>query len=598
MFDNYQIEFNYITFINKIIMRISKYPLFTTKQVSSNINVVSYKLMLRSGIIRKLSSGLYSWLPIGLRVLRKIENILRLEMDNIGAFEISMPIMQPENLWRKSGRLLQYGSELLQFLNRSSKKFILCPTNEEVITDIMRHEFFSYKMFPLHFYQIQTKFRDELRPKFGVIRSREFLMKDSYSFHVNEKSLRNTYDVMHQMYENFFKRVKLKFFIVRTKSKSIGGDFSHEFHVSLNQYHHKDNVFSSSNSNIICYGLKGRLNPVLLQLNFNKGNKYEKIVSSFSYFRFVHNKENDKNSLFSLKKMIKIFVVYSSKKNSGCSFVALVLRGDHQLDYKKIERLSHVLSPLVFASDEEVCFLFNNFNMNWVNLENFSFPIIVDNSIYSIVVGILFKKNICKSFDLKYKVSLLEKSSLKKFSYIKLSMEHESKFKIENTIEVAHIFQLGLKYSKIMKAFFLGKNGKKQIINMGCYGIGITRLVAAIIEQNHDKYGILWPENLAPFSVAILPINMYKSFQVKEISEIIYRQLTKEKIDVLFDDRNERPGVMFSDIELIGIPHILIISDRNIQKKNIEYKNRRNGRSEIIKISSLVDFLLKKIFCF
>ncbi|MCR3755185.1 MAG: proline--tRNA ligase [Candidatus Westeberhardia cardiocondylae] len=573
-------------------MRVSQYPLFTIKKNEFSSNNVSHQLMLRSGMIRKLSSGLYSWLPTGIRILRKLENILREEMNNIGAMEILMPIIQPEILWMNSGRLLQYGSELFRLNNRSLKKFILTPTNEEVITKLVKHEMFSYKIFPLHFYQIQTKFRDELRPKCGLIRSREFIMKDSYSFHTTQKSLENTYCDIYKMYERFFDKIELKFFVKQVDSGIMGGEISHEFQAII-----KKNDNCTFDKNVLFCNIINELNPLFLKLNFLKKNKRNIYIEN--NFRLFYNSEVDLDFYCSLNKIVKIFIVHSMEiKDINLPFTVLMLQGDHILDYKKVESLFNVKIPLVFANDKEVNFIFKNHNKkNLFDLINSSISIIIDNSIYDIMINLLFKYNVFMNFSerLNSEFSFVKKADLKKSTYVNTIKNNENVFDVTHGIEVAHIFQLGLKYSKIMKLNFLSINGKVDFVRMGCYGIGITRLLSVIVEQNHDKYGILWPKVLSPFDVVIIAININSYFKVKRISEIIYCDLQKIGIDVLFYDIDERPGVMFYDVDLIGIPHIIIVSNRSLQNDNVEYRNRKTRKSDIINFSCIVNFLSEKL---
>ncbi|MCR3754885.1 MAG: proline--tRNA ligase [Candidatus Westeberhardia cardiocondylae] len=573
-------------------MRTSQYPLFTTKKVSSNVHAISHNLMLRAGMIRKLSSGLYAWLPIGLRVLRKVENILRHAMNDIGAIEILLPIMQPQTLWEKSGRLLQYDMEFFKCSCRGAKKLVLGPTHEEVITHIIHREMFSYKVFPMHFYQIQNKFRDEFRPKYGVIRSREFLMKDSYSFHITEKSLETTYYDMYHMYEKILNKIGLKFCVKRVHSGFMGGKISHEFQAIISQHH--DTVFSHDavflNSNM------QKLNILFFQLN--NCQDISKCVFLKSFFNFFYSNEVDEKFFSSLQNIVKVFILRTSEKSDFCSFIALMLRGDHVLDINKVEKLLNVKTSLIFANDADISYIFQNSKKNLFSLINTSIPIIIDNDIYDIIkknfykyvifINIILQKKLCFQFSLAKKFNL-------KCCFHTDCKKSINTFKLPDYIEVAHIFQLGVKYSKMMGESFLGRCGIKDFINMGCYGFGITRLVAVVIEQNYDKYGILWPSILSPFDVAIIAINITQSVQVKEVSEMLYYQLEKQKVDVLFDDRGESPGIMFTDIDLLGVPHIIIVGDRYLNFGNVEYRNRKNRNSELVNKSCVLDFLLKKL---
>lgn len=570
-------------------MRTSKYILYTLKETSSNSRITSYQLMLRAGIIRQLSSGLYTWLPTGLRVLHNLENIIRKAMDNIGFFEISMPIIQPAHLWQESGRLVQYGQELLRFLDRNKKLFVLGPTHEEVITHLIRDEIHSYKELPLGLYQINTKFRDELRPRFGLIRSREFIMKDAYSFHIDQASLQETYNCIHDTYINIFNNIGLKLHAVTADSGSIGGHISHEFHVLTNVG--EDNIVFSTksnySSNIDCANslttsiVRCKAKEKIRLIDTPNVNIIEDLVKQFT---------------IPLNKIIKIFIV-KAVPGSEHEMIALILRGDHQLNKNKAERLPQILIPLSFVKEEDI-FIFFNIKRELLGPINLPIPIIIDRSVSEMsdfVAGANIKGKHFFGINWDRDIPLPTVADLRMVVHGDFSPDGQGILQVKRSIEVAHIFQLGSKYSKLMKASIQDKNGHKKILQMGCYGIGVTRSIAAIIEQNYDDQGIIWPDILAPFKIAILPVNMHMSHYIQNITERIYQQLQSCNFDVLLDDRDERFGTMLTDIELIGIPHILIISERNLNNQTLEYRSRNNNISQIIKLDQIVDFLNQKI---
>ncbi|CUX95819.1 Proline--tRNA ligase [Candidatus Gullanella endobia] len=570
-------------------MRTSQYLLSTLKEIPTDAEIISHQLMLRAGMIRKLASGLYNWLPTGLRVLHRIENIVREEMNNVGAIEVSMPIVQPANLWKESGRCAQYGPELLLFTDRSERLFVLGPTHEEVITDLIRNEVTSYKKLPLNIYQIQTKFRDEIRPRFGVIRSREFVMKDGYSFHTNQTSLQETYDTMYRAYSTIFTRMELEFHVVQADNGSIGGSASHEFQVLASSG--EDDIVLSTVSD---YAANIELaEAISSETSRAIPSEDIRLVDTSNIFTIA-----ELTAQFSLpiEKIVKTFLVYANE-NTGYPLIALIIRGDHQLNYLKAEKLPQVSTPLTFASEEEILFSVG-VSPNSLGPINLPFPLIIDRSVGVMSDFVAGSNSEGKHFfgiNWDRDLPLPQIADLRKVVNGDISPDGNGILHIKHGIEVGHIFQLGTKYSEMMKATVQGEDGHNKTLMMGCYGIGITRIVAAVIEQNHDKRGILWPESIAPFNAVILPINMHKSLRVKEISENLYHQLQERGIDVLFDDRRERSGIMFSDMDLIGIPHQLIISDRNLNKEEIEEKNRRSGEKKMIKLNAIVDYLANKI---
>lgn len=570
-------------------MRTSQYLLSTIKESPADAEMISHKLMLRAGMIRKLASGLYSWLPTGLRVLRKVENIIREEMNKVGAIEVSMPVVQPADLWQKSGRWVQYGPELLRLNDRGARSFVLGPTHEEVITDLVRNEVSSYKQLPLNFYQIQIKFRDELRPRFGVMRSREFMMKDAYSFHINQDSLQKVYNTMYHAYSAIFTRMGLEVRAVQADTGSIGGSVSHEFQVLVDSGE-DDIVFSTESNYATNIELAEAVAPVAERVLPGEKMRLVDTPNVHTIAELVGQ------FALPLEKTVKTLLVHAHN-DSGHSLVALMIRGDHQLNEVKAEKLPQVAVPLTFAKDDRIR-LSMSAGAGSLGPVNMPLPLIIDRSV-AVMKDFAAGANVDGKhfFGINWgrDLPLPQVADLRKVVDGDISPDGKGVLKIKRGIEVGHIFQLGTKYSEAMKAIVQGKNGSKQTLTMGCYGIGITRVVAAAIEQNHDEFGILWPEALAPFNVAILPMNMHKSFRVKKVAEDLYQQLQVRGADVLLDDRKECPGVMFADMELIGVPHWLVISDRNLDAEGIEYKNRRSGRKLVIKLSAIVDFLASKI---
>ncbi|MGP1952706.1 MAG: proline--tRNA ligase [Arsenophonus sp. ET-KM2-MAG3] len=568
-------------------MRTSQYLLSTLKETPADAELISHKLMLRAGMIRKLASGLYDWLPTGVRVLRKIEKIIREEMDRAGAIELYMPMVQPANLWKKSGRLDQYGPELLRFIDRAKQSFVLGPTHEEVITELIRKEVISYKQLPLNFYQIQTKFRDEIRPRFGVIRSREFIMKDAYSFHINQNSLQQTYAIMYAAYNIIFTRIGLKFKVVKANTASMGGNISHEFQV----------LADSGEDNIVFSTASGYAANIELAETIYLTEKPAKPTEDMRLIDTNNSKSIteliDQYNL-SIKKTVKTLIV-SAAKESGYKLVALLIRGDHQLNEIKAKKHPLVANPLRFATKEEIHQILK-FNSDSLGPINLPIPIIIDRSVASISdfsAGSNIDHKHYFGINWHRDLPLPDVYDLRNVVEGDLSPDGKGRLQIKHGIEIGHIFQLGTKYSKIMRADVQDENGHNQSLMMGCYGIGITRIIAAIIEQYHDDKGIVWPDIIAPFQVAILPINMHKSYRVKEITEKIYFDLKINGIDVIFDDRKERLGMMFADMELIGIPHIIIISDHNLHNNKVEYKHRQNDEKKLINFSEIIDFMKK-----
>lgn len=585
-------------------MRVSQYLLATLKTAPKNCETISHQLMFRAGLIRQVSSGLYVWLPTGLRVLQKIKNIVREEMNKSGAIEISMPIVQPAKLWKKSGRWTEYGKELLRFKNRNNQNYVLSPTHEEMVSDIFYKEMVSYNQeFPLNVYQINTKYRDEIRPCFGIIRSREFIMKDGYSFHITQKSLQNTYNKMYNTYCDIFNRIALNFCVTQANPGKIGGTLSHEFQAYFR--HKKHNVLTpiiiskENTNNIHMLQPKILLQPIVVQSSV-----YYINTTRLIKIPYIHSiKELTKKFNLPIQKIVKTIIVHAANRHTDIysqNFFGLVIRADHQLNRKKVEMIPQISIPLSFANTEEIYNLTGDPQPNLLGSINLSIPLIIDYNV-AIMSNFIAGSNIHDKYF--FGINWNQDLPLPKIAdlYEKKYDCHLNINKISSNkfIEIGHIFQLGQKYSKII---YQNNNSncnryikKNSVLNMGCYGIGITRIVAAIIEQYHDKNGIIWPEIIAPFKIAIIPINMYHSINVRNTAEKIYKQLLSLiGTDILIDDRPEHPGKMFSDIDLIGIPHILIISDRNLRNQEIEYKQRKTGLILKIKINMLLQFLAKK----
>ena len=569
-------------------MRTSQYLFSTLKETPNDAQVVSHQLMLRAGMIRPMASGLYNWLPTGIRVLKKVEKIIREEMNKGGAIEILMPVVQPAELWEESGRWDQYGPELLRFEDRGNRNFVLGPTHEEVITDLVRREVSSYKQLPLNLYQIQTKFRDEVRPRFGVMRSREFIMKDAYSFHTTQESLQATYDVMYQVYSNIFNRLGLDFRAVQADTGSIGGSASHEFQV-LASSGEDDVVFSTESdfaANIelaeaVAIGERQAPTAEMTLVDTPNAKTINELVEQFNQ---------------PITKTVKTLIVKGADENQP--LVALIIRGDHELNEIKAQKHPLVADPLEFADEADIKAKIGA-GVGSLGPVNLNIPAIIDRT-----VGLISDFSCGANIDGKHyfnvnwerDVAMPEVFDLRNVVEGDPSPDGKGTLQIKRGIEVGHIFQLGKKYSEAMKATVQGEDGKPLVMTMGCYGIGVTRVVASAIEQHHDDRGIIWPsDEIAPFTVAIVPMNMHKSEAVQKYAEELYRTLQSQGVDVIFDDRKERPGVMFADMELIGVPHIVVIGEKNLENGEIEYKNRRTGEKEMISKDQLLSVLNKKL---
>ncbi|MGI2113314.1 proline--tRNA ligase [Shewanella frigidimarina] len=565
-------------------MRVSKYLLSTQKETPANAEVISHQLMLRAGMIRRNASGLYTWLPSGLRVLRKVEAIVREEMNKTGAIEILMPLVQPADLWVETGRWDKFGPELLRFQDRNNRDFVLGPTHEEVITDLVRKELSSYKQLPLTLYQVQTKFRDEVRPRFGVMRAREFLMKDAYSFHLDQETMDNTYHAMHTAYSNILTRMGLSFRPVLADTGSIGGSMSHEFHVLANS---GEDLIAYSTGSDYAANIEKAESPMptdtlatpteaMTLVDTPNAKTIAELVEQFNVV---------------ITKTVKTLIVKGA--TNEVPLVALVIRGDHELNEIKADKLELVASPFEFASEAEIRAAVGA-GPGSIGPVGLTMPIIVDHSVTvmsDFAAGANAENKHYFGINWDRDLPLATAADIRNVVEGEPTPDGLGTYAMARGIEVGHIFQLGTSYSKSMNATVLDENGKAQVLLMGCYGVGVSRIVAAAIEQNNDDRGITWPEAIAPFTVGILPMNMHKSHRVADIAEKLYQDLADAGVEVLMDDRKERPGVMFADMELIGLPHVVVIGDRNIDAGVFEYKNRRTGEKQDIPFDEIVAFL-------
>lgn len=568
-------------------MRTSQYLLSTQKETPADAEVISHQLMLRAGMVRKLAAGLYTWLPTGLRVLNKVAAIVRDEMNKAGSIEILMPVVQPADLWQESGRWEEYGPELLRIKDRQTRDFVLGPTHEEVITSLVKNEVNSYKQLPLNLYQVQTKFRDEIRPRFGIMRCREFTMKDAYSFHLDQSCLESTYQNMFQAYCNIFERIGLDYRPVIADNGSIGGSASHEFHV-LAESGEDDIAFSNGSDYAANIEMASALTPSgdspQGTQNLEKvATPEQKTIDAVSAFLNVPAEQS-----------VKTLIVLAEPDEKGQQgLVALVLRGDHQLNEVKAEKLAGVFAPLTMASEQQIEDTLNC-TIGSLGPVGMTLPVIVDNSaahLADFVCGANETDFHYTGVNWSRDAAEFTVADIRNVVAGDASPDGKGTLEIKRGIEVGHIFQLGDKYSQAMSCGVLDENGKNKILSMGCYGIGVSRIVAAAIEQNHDKYGIIWPDAIAPFKVALIPMNMHKSHRVKEVAEALYSKLMAAGVEVLFDDRKERPGVMFNDMELVGVPHTIVIGERNLDENKVEYKNRRSGEKQLVEIEHCPEFV-------
>jgi prolyl-tRNA synthetase len=567
-------------------MRTTQYLLSTQKETPADAEVISHQLMLRSGMIRKVASGLYNYLPTGLRVLNKIANIVREEMDKAGAIEILMPVVQPADLWEESGRWEEYGPELLRIKDRHQRDFVLGPTHEEVVTALVRNEISSYKQLPLNLYQIQTKFRDEVRPRFGVMRGREFLMKDAYSFHTSDECLQTTYDAMYQAYCNIFERIGLEYRPVIADNGSIGGSGSHEFHV-LADSGEDDIAFSTASG----YAANVEMAEAVAPESQGEGTQALTKVDTPNAKSIA-----DVSALLNIEPIttVKTLIVLGEAQEDGAQpLVALVLRGDHELNELKAEKHPLIGVPFAMAPEERI-FAEVGANVGSIGPVGLSIPVIADRSAAALadfVCGANIDDVHYTGTNWTRDVGEYEVFDLRNVVEGDPSPDGQGEIAIKRGIEVGHIFQLGQKYSKAMNCGVLTDTGKHDTLTMGCYGIGVSRIMAATIEQNHDKFGIKWPDAIAPFKLVIIPMNMHKSHRIKEVAEQLYAECKEAGIEVLFDDRKERPGVMFNDMELIGIPHSIVIGERNLDNQQIEYKSRHTGEKQLLDIDNALAFV-------
>ena len=567
-------------------MRLSQYPLNTVKETPAEAEVISHQLMLRAGLIRRLANGLYSWLPLGLRTLRKVERIIREEMDRSGALEVVMPVIQPAELWQESGRWSKYGPELLRFKDRHERDYVAAPTHEEVITDIARRELKSYRQLPVNYYQIQTKFRDEVRPRFGVMRAREFIMKDAYSFHVSEESLQETYRVMYDTYTRIFTRMGLEFRAVSADTGAIGGDVSKEFQV-LAKSGEDAIVFSDSDEYAANLEVAVALPPAQPRPAAKEDLKKvatpgAKTIEDLTRFLKVD-----------AARTIKTLIV----EGENDTVVAFVVRGDHELNAIKAQKLPGVVSPLKMASPESVRAATGT-EPGYIGVVGLKCKVYADHAALALadfVSGANQKDMHYTGTNWERDAALPIAADIRNVVEGDASPSGKGRLKIARGIEVGQIFQLGQKYSLPMKAQVLDESGKDVTLYMGCYGIGVTRVVAAAIEQNHDEKGIIWPEPLAPFTVVLIPMNMPKAPRVREVADRLYAELTNAGIEVLYDDRDARPGVKFADAELIGIPHRIVIGERGLDAGKLEYRGRRDAESTDIDLDNALPFLRSRM---
>ena len=568
-------------------MRTTNFFLATLKETPADAEVISHQLMLRAGMVRQLASGIYSWLPLGLRVLKNVEAIVREEMDKAGALELLLPGVQPAELWQESGRWQDYGPELLRLKDRHQRDFCLGPTHEEVITSIVKNEIRSYRQLPLNLYQIQTKFRDEIRPRFGIMRGREFTMKDAYSFDVSEEDSRLAYDKMYKAYEKIFDRLGLDYSAVEADTGSIGGSSSHEFHV----------LADSGEDNIaFCKDLNFAANVETIALPESQQERPAPTQAMT---------EVDTVGVKTIKELTDKLGIASSKTiktlilNGTNGLIAVVVRGDHELNSVKAEALENVAIPISFASSKDIAAVIGT-QAGSIGPVGLNIPVIIDHSVAvmsDFVCGANQKNKHLTGVNWERDLPLAQTADLRQAQEGDLCPggKNAETLSIRRGIEVGHVFQLGRKYSRAANAFCTNDEGEKTLLFMGCYGIGVSRIVAAAIEQNNDERGIIWPDSLAPFNVAIVAIGYNRSDKVKQASEQLYQQLIDADIDVILDNRNERPGVLFSDMELIGIPHRITIGEKGLDKNELEYHNRKSGVTETVTMDDLFSTLMSKL---
>ncbi|MDB4037661.1 proline--tRNA ligase [Candidatus Thioglobus sp.] len=566
-------------------MKSSDFLISTVKEAPNDAQIISHQLMIRAGLISKLASGLYSYLPMGLRIIQKVEKIIREEMNKSKALEVLMPVAQPAELWKESKRWDEYGPELLRFKDRHDRDFCMGPTHEEVITNIAKQYLRSYKQLPINFYQIQTKFRDEIRPRFGVMRSREFIMKDAYSFHIDEESLGETYQIMHQTYCNIFDRLGLNYRPVLADSGAIGGDSSHEFHVLAESG--EDAICFSDSSD---YAANIERAETLPQEKPKTAEKTLELVETPDIKTIA-----DVCNLLKVESTsaIKTLIVMGNDDN----LVALVLRGDHELNEVKASKIDGIKQPFQMAEEGAVKKKLNC-SFGSIGVVNLDITIIVDfaaASLSDFVCGANENDKHFTGVNWERDTKQIITADLRNVVSGDPSPDGKGSLEIKRGIEVGHIFQLGTKYSDSMNSNVIGEDGRAVNMNMGCYGIGVTRVIAASIEQNNDDRGIIFPEAIAPFQLVIVPINYNKSSRVKALADQLYMDCLEQNIEVLLDDRKERPGIMFADSELIGIPHRLVISDTHADNGKIEYKSRKMPDKVEVDFKQVVSYILDKL---
>jgi prolyl-tRNA synthetase len=568
-------------------MRVSQFLLSTLKETPAEAEVVSHRLMLRAGLIRQLARGIYTWMPLGLRVVRKVEAIVREEMDAAGAIELLMPAAQPAELWQESGRWEQYGPELLRFKDRHQRDFCLGPTHEEVVSDIVRQEVKSYRQLPLNLYQIQTKFRDEIRPRFGVMRAREFVMKDAYSFHADQGSLDQTYGAMVECYSRIFTRLGLRFRAVAADTGAIGGTASQEFH-----------VLADSGEDAIAYcpasdyaanvELAEAVAPAAPRPNAGAAltrvhTPGVKTIADLCAFLKIP-----------AERTVKAVVVDGADGRP----LLLMMRGDHDLNFVKAGKLDQVKKPVAFSSAEAIRAMFGA-DPGSLGPVGFKGTVIADRAVAAMsdfVVGANQNDHHYTGANSGRDFPEPVVADIRNVIAGDASPDGKGRLEIVRGIEVGHVFQLRTKYSSAMKLTFLDESGRSRLMEMGCYGIGVTRIVAAAIEQNHDGRGIIFPRAMAPFDLALVPIGMGKSAQVRETAERLFREFTAAGIDVLLDDRDERPGVALADMELIGVPHRVVVGDRGLKAGNVEYQARGAAQAQPIALKDAVESV-KSMVC-
>ena len=567
-------------------MKVSQFPISTLRDTPADAEVISHQLMLKAGMIKRIASGLYTWAPLGLVVLRKVENIVREEMNRAGALEVLMPCVQPSELWQESGRWVEYGPELLRFKDRGDREFCFGPTHEEIITDYVRNEITSYKQLPINYYQIQTKFRDEVRPRFGVMRSREFIMKDAYSFHQSQESLQATYDAMYVAYQRIFNRLGLDYRPVEADNGSIGGNASHEFHV-LASSGEDDIVFSDTSDYAANIEKAATLPSTEARAEATEAMEIFETPGLKTILALEEAMD------IPATQQIKILLVEGDSDTT----VALLLRGDHTLNEIKAEKIAGITSPLTFATEETIVALTGS-KPGSLGPVGMDLRIIADYAtapLANFVCGANKEGHHLKGVNWTRDLPEPEFMDIRNVVAGDPSPDGQGHLEIRRGIEVGHIFQLGTKYSEAMNAKVLDENGKSQLMAMGCYGVGVSRIVASCIEQNNDEKGIIWPASMAPYQIAIAPLNYQKSEEVRNTANDLYQSLMDAGCEVLLDDRNIRPGAMFADLELIGIPHRIVISDRGLKNQQLEYKSRTAEEAELIDMNDVLAVIKTKL---